>query len=59
MKTITFSNKEIVKLKALINELNEYYPENEENERFIWDFEDVDNQRQIAVEFAEILTKRI
>jgi len=59
MKNIKFTNIEIAKLKALIKELNEYYPDDESDDSFVWDFEDVDNQRQIAVEFAKILTNRV
>jgi len=57
---INFTAKEIKKLKNLIVELDEYYEKIDgSEEEKIWDFEDVDNQRQIAVEMSNILRWRL
>ncbi|CDN32342.1 hypothetical protein BN938_2270 [Mucinivorans hirudinis] len=46
--------KDIKALRKLIKELNNYYKTDD-----CWSFEDVDGQRQIACEMAEILEEYI
>ena len=54
MKTIEFSEKEIEELKKLVSDFNSFY----ENE-MIWNFTDLDTQREIAVEIIKILEDKI
>ena len=55
--TIEFTEKETKELKNLIKELDSYYDHDEEFENHIkeWNFEDVDAQREIALDIARIL----
>ena len=61
MKTIEFTNEEIEKLSSLIKELNSFYDYDEEfdNHTEEWNFEDVNAQREIACEMAQILEDKI
>jgi hypothetical protein len=53
MKTIQIEGKDIETLRELIKELDSYY------DGRAWTFDDVDNQRQIAVEIADIIRDRV
>ena len=52
---IKFSQQEIVDLKKLISNFNLYY-ENEEN---TWNFNDLEDQRQLAVKIVQILDSKL
>ena len=52
--TITISKPEVEKLKQLISNFNSYYETEKE-----WNFSDIDNQREIAVEMVKILENKI
>lgn len=57
MKTIEFTEKEINKLKQRVSTFNLYYEdEDEDNE---WNFNDLEDQRQLAVEIIQILNKKL
>jgi hypothetical protein len=55
--SISFTEKEVATLKKLIKELDSFYDYDEEfeNETENWSFEDVDAQREIALEIVETL----
>lgn len=52
--SVNFTVKEMEKLKNLMTALDTYYQDEEE----MWDFQSVDEQRQIAVEMANILERK-
>jgi N-acetyl-anhydromuramyl-L-alanine amidase AmpD len=52
--SVEFTEKEIKTLKRLVKDLDSFYTEDS-----VWSFEDVDVQREIAVEFACILRDKI
>ena len=54
MKTIEFTKREIDDLKKLVSEFSSFY-ENETE----WSFNDLDAQREIAVEIVKILEDKI
>ena len=54
MIQIDFTENEIAELRNLITELYAYYDDDKE-----WSFEDLDNQREIALEMAKILDDKI
>jgi hypothetical protein len=54
MKTIEFTENEIEDLKKLVTGFNLFY-ENETE----WSFNDLDTQREIAVEIVKILEDKI
>ena len=49
---IEFSSTELEQLKTLISNFQSYYEDEKE-----WDFQDLDDQRMIAVEIVDILNK--
>jgi hypothetical protein len=55
--TVKFTDNEIETLKKLIKELDSYYDYDIEfdNHAEEWDFEDLDAQREIALEIANVL----
>jgi len=55
--TLNFTDKEIETLKKLIKELDSFYVFDTEFENHTeeWDFEDVDAQRAIALDIANVL----
>ena len=54
MIQIDFTENEIAELRHLITDLYAYYDDEEE-----WSFEDLDNQREIALEMAKIFDDKI
>ena len=60
MKTIEFTEEEIKALKRLIKELDSFYDYDEEfeNRTEEWNFEDVDTQREIAIDIANVLRNK-
>ncbi|MDR1848096.1 MAG: hypothetical protein LBR17_08305 [Bacteroidales bacterium] len=52
---IEFNEKEIKKLKQLISNFNFFY----ENENDVWNFADLEDQRQLACEIVKILINKI
>lgn len=64
MKTtmLEFSEQEIGTIRSLVGELNSYYEGiYDSNKEWFqtWNFDDVDNQRQIACELAGILESKL
>jgi hypothetical protein len=59
MKMIEFTTQEINKLKKIIAELDTFYEENENGKVKVWNFADVDVQREIALDIANILRNKI
>jgi len=55
MKTIELTDQEAQDLKQLMQNLETYYGEPDR----LWDFQDLDNQREIALEMAKILNDKI
>jgi len=53
--TIQFTEKEIEDLKKLVSNFNLYY----ENNDSMWNFNDLEDQRQLAVEIVKILIDKI
>jgi hypothetical protein len=55
--TIVFTEEEIAKMKKLVKELHSFYDYDLEydNHTEVWDFEDVDAQREIALNIASVL----
>jgi len=53
--TIQFTEKEIEDLKKLVSNFNLYY-ENNDN---MWNFNDLEDQRQLAFEIVKILVDKI
>lgn len=51
MENFTISKEDLKKLRELITEFEEYYEDSTEP----WDFEDVDNQREIGSEIIMII----
>ncbi len=51
---IEFSSTDLEQLKTLISEFQSYYEDEKE-----WDFDDLDNQRLIAVEIVDILNNAL
>jgi len=54
MKTIEFTEKEINDLRKLMLDFNLFYKNETE-----WNFNDLDAQREIAVEIVQILENKI
>jgi hypothetical protein len=54
MKKIELTEIEFEKIKELISDFNSYY-ETED----VWDFQDLDNQREIALEIVQILNDKV
>jgi translation elongation factor P/translation initiation factor 5A len=54
MKTIEFTEREIEDLRKLVSNFNLYYEDDDE-----WTFNDLEDQRQLAVEIVIILTNKI
>ena len=54
MKTIEFTEKEIEDLKRLVSDFSFFYETETE-----WSFNDLDAQREIAVEIVKILEDKI
>ncbi|GHT25883.1 hypothetical protein FACS189430_12480 [Bacteroidia bacterium] len=52
---VEFTQKEIEDLKKLISNFNLYY----ENKDDSWNFNDLEDQRQLACEIVNILTDKI
>lgn len=55
MKTMNFTEHEINDLKKLVENFNLYY-ENKDN---VWNFNDLEDQRQLAAEIVMILTNKL
>jgi hypothetical protein len=54
MEKIEFNETEFQKLKQLLADFNSYY----ETEA-VWNFQDLDNQREIALQVVQILNNKI
>ena len=54
MKTIEFTEKEVANLQDLVSEFNSFY-----EDETMWSFEDLNAQREIAVEIVQILEEKI
>ena len=55
---IEFSEEEIHQLQELIADFQSYYRD-EDDEDYIWDFQDVDNQRAIGLDIIAILSEKL
>lgn len=59
MIKIEFEDRDFEKLKELTYEFGTYYNSDENGEGKIWDFDDVDAQREIGSEITTLLHKYI
>jgi hypothetical protein len=55
---IEFSEKERKELRKLITELDAFYEEGEKGEAQVWNFSDLDAQREIAIDISNILRNK-
>ena len=55
MKSIIFTADEITNLQKLVSDFNSYYGD----ENTVWNFDDLENQRQITVEMVKIINGKL
>lgn len=59
MVKIEFEEQDFKKLKELISEFGTYYDCDEDGKDKVWDFDDVDAQREIGLDVIALLHKYI